>query len=306
MTRTYQYDATYPHVFSDIICLPCKSHKFTGKERDSESNLDYFGARYYSSQYGRFMTPDEFKGGIVDPFTGQDIETNTALPYADITDPQTLNKYAYVRNNPLRYTDPTGHCPECITALIGAGAGFVSSIVVQMHNNPNQDINWRAVGISTLSGAVAGATFGVLTAPAAITSLATASTVTVSTAGVGEIAAAGAISGVVGGTTGRTATTGSLDAALADPGEIAKDAKYGAGGALVGKALVGTVNLLGGQIVEQMKASGATAGQLQNAQKVVSGVALGYRAGVSTQNSVMRKLDTKPACSAKSKKDGAC
>jgi len=279
---------------------------FTGKERDSESGLDDFEARYYSSQYGRFMTPDEFKGGIVDPFTGQDIETNTALPYADITDPQTLNKYAYVRNNPLRYTDPTGHCPECITALIGFGAGFVSSIVVQMHNNPNQDINWRAVGISTLSGAVAGATFGVLTAPAAITSLATASTVTVSTAGVGEIAAAGAISGVVGGTTGRTATTGSLDAALADPGEIAKDAKYGAGGALVGKALVGTVNLLGGQIVEQMKASGATAGQLQNAQKVVSGVALGYRAGVSTQNSVMRKLDTKPACSAKSKKDGAC
>ncbi len=87
-------------------------HKFTGKERDSETGLDYFGARYFSSAQGRFTTPDEFKGGIVDPFTGQDIETNTALPYADITDPQTLNKYAYVRNNPLRYVDPTGHAPS--------------------------------------------------------------------------------------------------------------------------------------------------------------------------------------------------
>jgi RHS repeat-associated protein len=34
------------------------SYKFTGKERDSESNLDEFGARYYASSIGRFMTPD--------------------------------------------------------------------------------------------------------------------------------------------------------------------------------------------------------------------------------------------------------
>lgn len=86
--------------------------------------MDYFGARYYGSALGRFTSPDEFKGGIVDPFTGQDIETNTALPYADITDPQTLNKYVYVRNNPLRYTDPNGHCIEdvCVVETVGATA----------------------------------------------------------------------------------------------------------------------------------------------------------------------------------------
>jgi RHS repeat-associated protein len=63
--------------------------RYTGKERDAESGLDYFGARYYGSNMGRFMSPDDFGGHLEDP--------------------QTLNRYAYVRNNPLRYTDPTGH-----------------------------------------------------------------------------------------------------------------------------------------------------------------------------------------------------
>jgi RHS repeat-associated protein len=47
----------------DAIC-----YKFTGKERDSETGLDYFEARYYSSSMGRFMQPDEFAGGPVDVF----------------------------------------------------------------------------------------------------------------------------------------------------------------------------------------------------------------------------------------------
>ena len=44
MSREYAYGSS-PHL----------SYKFTGKERDSESNLDYFGARYYGSSLGRFM-----------------------------------------------------------------------------------------------------------------------------------------------------------------------------------------------------------------------------------------------------------
>jgi RHS repeat-associated protein len=80
-----------------------------GKERDAETGLDYFLARYYSGAQGRFLSPDEFKGGIVDPFTGKQISQPGPLPYADIWDPQTLNKYGYVRNNPLRYVDPDGH-----------------------------------------------------------------------------------------------------------------------------------------------------------------------------------------------------
>jgi RHS repeat-associated protein len=96
--------------------------KFTGKERDAETGLDYFLARYYSAAQGRFTSPDEFQGGIVDPFTGQQVGAPGPLPYADITDPQTLNKYAYVRNNPLRYTDPDGHVIDYL--LDAAGIAF--------------------------------------------------------------------------------------------------------------------------------------------------------------------------------------
>jgi len=64
------------------------NQKFTGKERDQETGLDYFGARYYDSALGRFTSPDPLGGSLLDP--------------------QTLNKYAYVRNNPLALTDPTG------------------------------------------------------------------------------------------------------------------------------------------------------------------------------------------------------
>jgi len=53
---------------------------------------------------------------MVDPFTGLQVEQLGPLPYADITDPQTLNKYVYVRNNPLRFVDPDGHCDKSPSA----------------------------------------------------------------------------------------------------------------------------------------------------------------------------------------------
>jgi RHS repeat-associated protein len=61
----------------------------TGKERDTESGLDDFGPRYYASTMGRFMSPDDVGGHLEDP--------------------QTLNLYSYVGNNPLSRTDPSGH-----------------------------------------------------------------------------------------------------------------------------------------------------------------------------------------------------
>jgi RHS repeat-associated protein len=69
---------------------------FTGKDHDTESGLDYFYARYYSETLGRFMTPD---------WTA----APAAVPYASYGDPQSLNLYAYVQNDPLTGIDATGH-----------------------------------------------------------------------------------------------------------------------------------------------------------------------------------------------------
>jgi RHS repeat-associated protein len=69
---------------------------FSGKERDAESGLDYFGARYYASGLGRFMSADW--SAQAEP-----------VPYAKLDDPQTLNLYAYARNNPISLVDPDGH-----------------------------------------------------------------------------------------------------------------------------------------------------------------------------------------------------
>jgi RHS repeat-associated protein len=66
------------------------SQKFTGKERDNETGLDYFLARYYSSAQGRFTSVDPGNAGAYE------------------ADAQSWNGYAYARNNPLLYTDPDG------------------------------------------------------------------------------------------------------------------------------------------------------------------------------------------------------
>ena len=85
--------------------------KFTSKERDTESNLDFFDARYFSSAQGRFTSPDEFTGGGPQGLGGEaeSRRAKQALPYADIADPRSLNRYQYCLDSPLRHTDPTGH-----------------------------------------------------------------------------------------------------------------------------------------------------------------------------------------------------
>jgi RHS repeat-associated protein len=72
------------------------NYKFTGKERDAETGLDDFGARYYVSNLGRFMSPD---------WDGKPV----TVPYASFGDPQTLNLYSYVENAPLNKVDADGH-----------------------------------------------------------------------------------------------------------------------------------------------------------------------------------------------------
>jgi RHS repeat-associated protein len=85
------------------------SMQFTGKERDSESGLDYFGARYYGSALGRFSSPDA-------PLVGQ-----------EASDPQSWNLYSYVRNNPGARVDPDGL--DCITTSNQTSGGITVTTV---------------------------------------------------------------------------------------------------------------------------------------------------------------------------------
>ena len=91
------------------------NHHFTGKERDTESGNDYFGARYYASTMGRWLSPDW--SAKVSP-----------VPYARLDDPQSLNLYAYMMNNPLGGVDADGHCPDfCPVDLIVAGSTYLAT-----------------------------------------------------------------------------------------------------------------------------------------------------------------------------------
>jgi RHS repeat-associated protein len=64
-------------------------HRYTGQEEDPETGLYYYNARYYDPILARFISADSIVGNP--------------------RDPQDLNRYTYVGNNPLIYTDPTGH-----------------------------------------------------------------------------------------------------------------------------------------------------------------------------------------------------
>lgn len=96
--------------------------KFTGYQRDTETGLDFAQSRYYSPMQGRFTSPDEFKGGPDELYDFEENASGNPTFYADLTNPQSLNKYQYTYNNPYKYTDPSGHCPPLIAA-IGIGIG---------------------------------------------------------------------------------------------------------------------------------------------------------------------------------------
>ena len=90
--------------------LPNDRYKFTGKERDNETNLDYFGARYYESSSGRWLS--------IDP---------SADKYPN------LSPYIYCLNNPLNHLDPDGNDPTGITETVGVALGVAigTGILIQ-------------------------------------------------------------------------------------------------------------------------------------------------------------------------------
>jgi len=117
------YDAPHQHVLS--------AYKFTGKERDVESGLDNFGARYYASSLGRFIQTD--------PVT---------ITPERFYDPQQLNAYVYVRDNPLKLVDPTGKILQ-LSGVTSAGFGYLCDIAGDACDRLSYDKDTGVVSFDT-------------------------------------------------------------------------------------------------------------------------------------------------------------
>jgi RHS repeat-associated protein len=98
MRSDFSYDCAPRFVHSYVLT----ASRSTDKERDSETGLDDFGARYYASNMGRWLSPDW-------------ANKPEAVPHSSLDDPQSLNLYQFVRNYPLSNRDSDGHScpPDC-------------------------------------------------------------------------------------------------------------------------------------------------------------------------------------------------
>ena len=104
---------------------PVDKRLFTGKERDAETGQDYFGARYYRPDLGRFTT--------VDPLQAFD---------ENMVDPQRWNRYVYVRNSPLTHVDPDGRSPVFWARLLQAAQRIGASPIVQRASTWSENVGW--------------------------------------------------------------------------------------------------------------------------------------------------------------------
>jgi RHS repeat-associated protein len=117
-------------------------YKFGGHERDGETGLDYFGARYYGNWAGRFLTPD----WDAKPIT---------VPYANFGNPQSLNLYSYTKNNPTTFGDPDGHAiidprviQDAVSKLTSVGSDLIvggvkgaANFLIQVDNGVRDALN---------------------------------------------------------------------------------------------------------------------------------------------------------------------
>jgi RHS repeat-associated protein len=113
------YDADfYPYGGERAVTNSCtqNAYKFEGQERDTETGNDAFDARYYSSRFGRWLSADWSAVPV-------------AVPYATLANPQTLNLYAIVDDDPETSADLDGHCFWDACVLEGTAVYYAAAAV---------------------------------------------------------------------------------------------------------------------------------------------------------------------------------
>lgn len=117
---------------------------FNGRTFDLGTGFYDYGARIYSPELARFLSPD--------------------LAWAAPSNPQSSNPYAYVLNNPYKYSDPSGNVPFFVVTGIGGAVGGAiagAALMAYMTYDPQTGVNWGAVGVGALSGGLIGGAIGV-------------------------------------------------------------------------------------------------------------------------------------------------
>ncbi len=210
-------------------------HKFTGQELDDETGLYYYGARYYDPQLGRFISADSI---VQAPF-----------------DPQTLNRYSYCRNNPIIYSDPSGHFFNFGVAIVSAIIGAVTS-GAQSGWDPGAMLTGAAIGFVSggIGGGISDGIFNAAYAanPASVVENAWTGAIYdfqgFTTATIGGAAAGGAAGGAVSGGMGAAIYGGDIGGAMLSGAGLGAlgGAAYGAMGAPDALWKVGAYGALGG------------------------------------------------------------
>jgi len=122
------------------------NYRYTGQERDSASNLYYYGQRYYQPEVGRFTQPDPVSKYLTNPqrlkqATGQDLQEF-------LENPQKLNDYSYTINNPVKYTDPSGESVQ-LAWIVFSGL-FLSNIETAhaptLNSTPATLLQYKSIG----------------------------------------------------------------------------------------------------------------------------------------------------------------
>jgi len=216
-----------------------KRYRYTVKERDEESGLYYYGARYYAAWLGKWVACDPI--GIKDG----------------------VNTYVYVQNRPSIANDPNGKWVNiAVGALIG---GLGGAALAAWNAKPGE--RWAAAGkgalIGVAAGALAGATFGLsmaATGPAAVGGI---SAITGTTSG--SVLISGTVAGAVGGATSAAANT------IASGGTVQEAKEMASIGAFTG-SIGGAVGAATGSVTSQLaKSAGASLLARQTAGGVIAG-----------------------------------
>jgi RHS repeat-associated protein len=120
--RLGSHGSYYPYGEEKTTPLPNDEVKFATYTRDSATGLDYADQRYYSSQFGRFLSPDPHDG--------------SAVP----KDPGGWNRYDYVGNDPVNFGDPSG-LYRCKPEDLCAGRNFFAFFRSQRHKSKSVSVS---------------------------------------------------------------------------------------------------------------------------------------------------------------------